>query len=155
MRLNDYTTEPFIINTGIPQGSPLSSIIYLFYNADLLEACSQPSTYSTSIGYIDDMAILAIEDTAEENCQTLAAIHERAKTWAFKHASIFAEDKYELIHFMRPCTPQRTAQAMLNQPLILPNRIIHPSKSSKYLGIILNPKLDWTVHLREVEATAA
>ena len=105
LRLDDYTTEPFIINTGIPQGSPLSPIIYLFYNADLLEACSEPSTYSTSIGYIDDMAILAIEDTAEENCQTLAAIHERAKTWAFKHAFIFAEDKYELIHFMRSHTP--------------------------------------------------
>ena len=37
IRTNEAVNESSEISTGIPQGSPLSSILYLFYNADLLD----------------------------------------------------------------------------------------------------------------------
>jgi hypothetical protein len=36
--------ERFPTLTGIPQGSPLSPILYLFYNAGLIEACTEQET---------------------------------------------------------------------------------------------------------------
>jgi len=52
-----YKSKEYKTATGIPQGSPLSPILYLFYNADLIETCNrQPNT--TATGYIDDVAIL-------------------------------------------------------------------------------------------------
>jgi hypothetical protein len=36
LKFDDYTSEWFDINNGIGQGDPLSMIVYLFYNADLL-----------------------------------------------------------------------------------------------------------------------
>ena len=53
------------IGIGIPQGSPISSILYLFYNADLIEALNSEDSISTS--YIDDIAILVTGDSPEEN----------------------------------------------------------------------------------------
>ena len=35
--IDGYRSTQYQINTGIPQGSPLSPILYLFYNADLAE----------------------------------------------------------------------------------------------------------------------
>ena len=37
IQLREHTTNSLQINTGIPQGSPISPILYLFYNADILE----------------------------------------------------------------------------------------------------------------------
>jgi hypothetical protein len=35
--MGELESEEYRVDIGIPQGSPLSLILYLFYNADLLE----------------------------------------------------------------------------------------------------------------------
>lgn len=35
-------TEAFSVPAGVPQGSPLSPILFLFYNSELLELCQRP-----------------------------------------------------------------------------------------------------------------
>jgi hypothetical protein len=56
--INSFQSTAYQINTGIPQGSPLSPILYLYYNADLIEECTNtPEAMST--GYINDVSILA------------------------------------------------------------------------------------------------
>lgn len=39
IKTNERNSDNIHISTGIPQGSPLSPILYLFYNADLIEIC--------------------------------------------------------------------------------------------------------------------
>jgi hypothetical protein len=41
------------------QGSPLSPILYLFYNADLLENCAMDGVLSS--GWVDDVSLMATE----------------------------------------------------------------------------------------------
>jgi len=98
--VDGYKSKEYETTTGIPQGSPLSPILYLFYNADLIEICNrQPNTVAT--GYIDDVAILSWGDTTEETCSILSRTLELANQWASKHASIFALDKFQLTHHTR------------------------------------------------------
>ena len=99
LKLQEYTAPSAPIQTGIPQGSPLSPILYLFYNADLIEACKTENT--EAVGYIDDASILAVGPTAQRNCKTLKTIHRKAEKWALQHGSQFAPAKYELVHFTR------------------------------------------------------
>jgi hypothetical protein len=37
IQMGELELEEYHVDMGIPQGSPLSLILYLFYNADLLE----------------------------------------------------------------------------------------------------------------------
>jgi hypothetical protein len=60
--------------------SPVSPILYLFYNADLIEACKTEET--EAVGYIDDASILAVGPTAQHNCKTLKDIHQTTEEWA-------------------------------------------------------------------------
>jgi hypothetical protein len=76
--INRFKSREYKIQTGIPQGSPLSPILYLFYNADLIKECSQElDTMST--GYIDDVAILAWGKITKETCTTLGKALKKAQ----------------------------------------------------------------------------
>jgi ribonuclease HI len=146
IKLQEYTAPSAPIQTGIPQGSPVSPILYLFYNADLLEACKTQDT--EAVGYIDDASILAVGPTAPHNCKTLKSIHRKAEEWAVKHGSQFAPAKYELVHFTR------NPRANSTHALRLPHATILASPSCRYLGIQMDTKLRWDYHREKVEARA-
>jgi hypothetical protein len=146
LKLQEYTAPAAPIQTGIPQGSPLSPILYLFYNADLIEACKTENT--EAVGYIDDASILAVGPTAQRNCKTLKAIHQKAEEWALRHGSQFAPAKYELVHFTRDPTKNTT------HPLRLLEATIKASPSCRYLGIQMDSRLRWDYHREKVEAKA-
>ena len=82
LRLGMDTSAPFRTSTGIPQGSPLSPILYLFYNADLLEIGRRLDLNMCTSGYIDDVAILVSSRTTEENCRRLKQVHAECEAWA-------------------------------------------------------------------------
>lgn len=135
------------ITSGILYGSPLSGILYLFYNADLLEKIDQHNS-SSPLGYIDNIDILVTGNPTDENCKNLATIHETAcKPWANTHGSSFSVSKYQLIHFTR-----RTS-SNINYPLTLsPGQEVIPTPSVLYLGIMFDTKLKWNAHISLVKS---
>ncbi|KAF3352307.1 hypothetical protein VdG1_09169 [Verticillium dahliae VDG1] len=156
LKFQEYTDPSTAIQTGIPQGSRISPILYLFYNADLIEACKTEEQgegddrgcETEAVGYIDDASILAIGPTAPRNCKTLKAIHRKAEDWAAKHGSQFAPTKYELVHFTRDPKLNTT------HALRLPQATIKASRSCRYLGVQLDTRLQWGPHREKTEAAA-
>jgi ribonuclease HI len=149
LHFDNYTSKPFHTNTGIPQGSPLSPILYLFYNADLLESCNDKELGTSAIGYIDDINIIVHGVTAEENCAKLKAIYTKCQEWERRHASKFNPSKYCLLHIARG------QKRVPTYPLILPEREpLHPSSCCRFLGIILDSKLNWNQYIQHIQARA-
>jgi hypothetical protein len=145
--IDGYKSTGYETATGIPQGSPLSPILYLFYNADLIETSNrQHNTIAT--GYIDDIAILRWGDTTEETCNALSTTLHLAKQRASKHASIFAPKKFQLTHHTRRRHMDTT------QLVIIDEGTITPRKTSKYLGMTMDEELKWKPHIQEVKTKA-
>ena len=69
--------ERLWVNAGVPQGSLLFSILFLFYNADLLDLCCNPAARTTAIGFIDDVNILVYGPSTESNCRKLEATYRK------------------------------------------------------------------------------
>ena len=150
LRLGTDTSAPVRTSTGVPQGSPPSPILYLCYNADLLEIGSRPDLNMCTSGYIDDVAILVSSRTTEENCGRLKEVHAECEDWAKKHASVFAPSKYTLLHLTK-----KPKEFDLDQELELnEGRTIKPTPQAKYLGFTLDSSLLWNGHLesRRVKA---
>ncbi|KAK9443972.1 reverse transcriptase [Metarhizium brunneum] len=116
LKMQEYTTPSTPIKTVTAQGSPFSPILYLFYNADLIEARMTPET--EAVGYIDDVSILAVGPSEPRNCKILKAIHHKAQDWARKHGSQFVSAKY--VHFTRDPKTKSTHVLRLPHATIKP-----------------------------------
>jgi retron-type reverse transcriptase len=72
-------SELFDTETGIPQGSPVSPILFLFFIADLLDATNNITLRVSAIGFVDDIYILTYESLIERNYKILKNIYERCE----------------------------------------------------------------------------
>ncbi len=151
IRLGDFTLESSRVFTGIPQGSRISPILYLFYNADLLEICENITLRTSATGFVDDINILTFSTSTEQNCRNLERIHLACEEWATRHGSAFNSSKYDLIHFSR--SPKRfNMLAEIN--ISSSGHRVKPKTDVRVLGVQLDPALRWKPHLRAVEARA-
>lgn len=72
LKTSEYTTPKTQIVTGIPQSSPLSPILYLFYNSDLIDGCNARTDLDTmATGFVDEVGLLTIGNSTEDNCRSL------------------------------------------------------------------------------------
>ena len=104
LRVNDFTLPESKVSIGIPQGSPISPVLYLFYNADLLETCENIRLRTSATGFVDDVNILTHSSSTEQNCIALKSIHTACEEWAKRHGSSFSKKKFilkEKVHSQR------------------------------------------------------
>lgn len=145
----------FTINTGIPQGSPLSPILFLFFNADLIEQIRAECQDVFVIGYIDDVFMMAFGSSAAANCRTLTQAHQVAERWERTHASKFAPAKYQLAHFWRKHQSVPKPRGRLDVPLTIKGIEVEAKDSIKYLGVLLDTHLTGEAHVRQMRKKAA
>jgi hypothetical protein len=122
-------TAPRQLPAGVPQGSPLSPILFLFYNAPLLEALNQLNPQLSAVGFADDINLLTYSKSTAGNCTTLEVAHVRCLEWASTHGMRFALDKYKLTHFTR------RRRFDLEAPLQIQDMTIAPSPAVRILGV--------------------
>src|ERR1700709_678607 len=82
------------INTGIPQGSPISSILFLIYIQDLFKSNS-----IKFLSYIDDISLIASSKSFKQNIKILEQETKVLFELGTKYTIKFDIDKTELIHF--------------------------------------------------------
>ncbi len=99
--INDYIMMKCNVNINILQDSLLSSILYLFYNANLLKACDDIKLRTNFTNFVNDINILTYKEFIKCNCRVLSKIYDRCKQWSKTHDIKFLMTKHELIHFIK------------------------------------------------------
>jgi ribonuclease HI len=154
LKLAEGLQDEFPVDDGIPQGSPLSPILWLIYGHEILRI-GAPEALKT--GYADDTSIMVTGTSTENNCHRLAEIHEECESWAKKHAAKFAPSKYALIHFFKKPNSVIDEERFRSLKLRLRGgeiQVIKPSNSERYLGVILDSGLTWVPHVKKAVGSA-
>lgn len=135
VKTNEHTTPKLLIDLGLSQGLPISSILDLSYNGDLLDDCAKKRVDAQ--GYIDDITLIATSKSVKENNQKLARVHiQVCESWRVKHGSELSLPKYPLIHISSKQNIDYTAGVRLRR-----GHLVQGISTAVNLGITLQSKL--------------
>ena len=69
-----------MINVEISQKSFVLFILYLFFNANLLNICEQSKEKKTLIKFLNDVNVLTYSIKTKKNCRVLKKLHDAFTT---------------------------------------------------------------------------
>lgn len=140
-------SELLEILAGVPQGSPVSPILFILYIASLYWRLQEIPGLLV-VGFADDTNIMAFSPDPRENCKRLADAWRVCAAWAETRGMEFAPQKSELIHFTR-------AQAPCMESIYLGTAEIKPAGKARFLGVWLDRKLRWKEHFLKTKEKMA
>jgi len=145
--IDDYMMMKCSVNINISQNSSLLLILYLFYNANLLEACDNIKLRTNFTNFVNDINILTYEKFMKCNCRVLSEIYNRCKQWSKMHDIKFLMTKHKLIHFMKT---SKWFNMKVDVKLI--KHQINLKSDIRVLRVQLNFKLKWVTYMHHIEA---
>lgn len=153
LELPGHDPALFWENGGLPQGSCLSPILFLFFAAGLLENPNAKKAASSGVelfAFVDDTYIMVRSGSFEQNCEDLKAVHDCLFEWAENNGIGFGPDKYGLLHFKDSVDSKKTitcCPAIENLP---PAETLFEKDHLVILGVAVDSCLSWGPHVDHI-----
>ena len=150
---NGFSSEPFTLAHGTPQGSPLSPIISAIYTAPLLHLILTRWSNKSLYMYVDDGAIIASGPTFRAAADAVAQGFEDVTVWLHRNGLRIDPDKTEFITFSHPNWSERLyGPRIIHLGLRTPTGEFGVTASPfiRYLGIYIDQRLTWATHTKHV-----
>jgi len=129
---------------GLPQGSPLSPILFLFFNADLVQR--RIDSHGGAIAFVDDFTAWVTGPTAQSNREGIEAIINDALDWERRSGATFEAEKTAIIHFTRKAHKSAT------EPFTIKGQPVPPKDHVKILGVLMDANLKYQKHIARAAA---
>jgi hypothetical protein len=136
------------INSGLPQGTPVSPILFVLYVRLLATAIETAVPGVKGLSFMDDQGLVTAAKSIKEACKTLQRAAKIAVEWGLENGVQFDPDKTELAFFTRMRESRfreeiRGARVTVRGVVakVMPDTV-------RWLGIILDRKLTLQCHYK-------
>ena len=131
------------VEAGVPQGSILGPLFFLIYINDLSDGLTaNPKLFA------DDTSLFSVIHNINSTANDLNSDLMKISNWAFQWKMRFNPD------------PKKQAQEVIfsrkinkidHHPLYFDQNLVKSSSTHKHLGIIIDTRLDFNLHLKNVQ----
>ena len=120
----------------------MSSILFLFYNADLVER--RITNRGGAVAFINDYTAWVVGRSAEENITGIREIVDHALAWELRSGATFESKKTALVHFIR------NSRLQSSNLISIKGIEVSPCKETKILGVLMDSDLRYKNHIKKV-----
>lgn len=146
VHINTRTSRSFPISAGVPQGSVLSPLLYLLYTADM----PQPQSPTHVFQFADDTAILSTSSTIATASRHIQDYITVLLTWFNQWRLLINPTKTQALILQH----RRSFDNLRDFDVRIYGQRITHQPTVKYLGVLIDSKLQWTPHFTELRKKA-
>lgn len=139
LSFNGFDSNPFSLTRGLPQGSPLSPLLYLLYNTSLLSITNTHS-FLDSVGFVNDVVVLSAAVTQHELRTKVQHLADEKINWARRHGAISDVTQSKWLIFTQSDINPDLAITFGNRPNL------QPESEARWLGVVLDRNLSFKRH---------
>ncbi|ODM15661.1 hypothetical protein SI65_08895 [Aspergillus cristatus] len=145
IQLDGHQSPIFAVPAGLPQGSPVSPILFMLYIEPIFKL-GPALVRRGRFGYADDICQLVVSKSLEENTAKLQSIVMDLMAWGHREGLTFDLAKTELQHYdktRKGNNPTCTIHTLEDTVEIMPPP---PNGATCWLGIWFDRKLSFKAH---------
>ena len=141
VQYDDIKSQPRSIRHGVPQGSCLSSLLYLIYVND----CFHLDLNGYIQMYADDTILIYSCDSLNQLQMMMQTDLLKLNEWMYNNSLSLNASKTTYMIF------KRTSRTQLEIPPIYVNDVeIRRTERAKYLGLTIDDQLNWKAHVENL-----
>ncbi|QKX53974.1 uncharacterized protein TRUGW13939_01054 [Talaromyces rugulosus] len=146
--IDGYKAPEQPIDSGLPQGSPVSPILFLIYIRGVFQAMEQQVPGIKALSYADDIGLVAQGSSVSEICRQLEAAAKAAIEWGLADSVKFDPKKTEAILFSRATSREHKNQVQEARVQVGDALVAFSPTAIRWLGVLLDPKLTLKAHYK-------
>ena len=142
---DQQSEDPQPYQCGLPQGSPVSPILFLIFSSAMLEKEDYPAD-TTDTSYVDDVCMVQMSPSIAEANNLLEERTEQHLHRGLHLGLTFSPNKSELLYCLPLTSKNKNISLSSHPPLRVMNTTITPKRQIKYLGVYIDESLSFLHH---------
>ena len=143
VRFRSIYSDTFSLQNGLPQGSCISPMLFNIMINDLFDTIPTNINYSL---FADDCSIWCTDSDSDHSIPRLQQALDKIEEWSKKNGCIFSPSKSAVVIFSK-----NTRMLQTISDLRLSQHVIPRVSNFKFLGIVLDSRLNMAKHMEHIK----